>query len=94
MGELKILTSEHIEERLSNIENYLKTRGELESKFSEKNLTPEQDEEIALKTEPDNIQRISMKLCSENDNSAAHGYIEEKDVILFKLRNDKIDEGS
>ena len=71
----------------------MKTREELESEFSEKGFTPSQEEESqnVLKTEPKNIQQISMKLCAENDNSAAHGYIEEKDVILFKLRKDKID---
>ena len=72
----------------------MKTREELKSKFSERGLSPEpsQEEEKknVLETEHKNIQQISMKLCAENDNSAAHGYIEEKDVILFKLRNDKI----
>ena len=80
---------ESIAIRLSSIETALSAieNSRLDEETPEKLVdlpTLSEDESGFTNEFGEDIEQASVRLCAENDNSAAHGFVEEADLILIQ----------
>ena len=73
--------------KLSSIENYMKQIDESSLFLSQKEQSagnPASDENLKSK---EDIESVALKYCGKNGDLVANGFVEEKDVIIFKIWN-------